>query len=78
MVNMLRRGLQQLMADELAVSISHDDQTGTCIQQLQRDAMWRDRRVQDNQRELTHIMKAAATGEKEAVPQDTKQILEEN
>ena len=38
LMGMLLQGLQ-LMVDELAVSISHEDQARTCVQQLKRDGL---------------------------------------
>ena len=84
-VNVLRQGLQRVIVDE--VSISPEGQVDACIWQLKRDAMWLDRKIQDDHQELARIMKAVGTGEKEATPQEaevlqtylvgTKQILEE-
>ena len=86
-MNEPRQGLQQVIVDEVAMSISPEGQTDACIRQLRRDAMWLDRKIQDDHQELVHIMKAVGTGEKEATPQEaevlqtylvgTKQILEE-
>ena len=86
-MNELRQGLQQVIVDEAAMSISPEGQADACIRQLRRDAMWLDRRIRKDQQEIIHIMKAVGTGEKEATPQEaevlqtylvgTKQILEE-
>ena len=45
-MNELRRGLQQVIVDEVAMSISSEGQTDACIRQLRRDAMWLDREDQ--------------------------------
>ena len=86
-MNELRQGLQQVIVDEVAMSIAPEGQADARIRQLRRDAVWLDRRIQEDQQEIAHIMKAVGTGEKEATPQEaevlqtylvgTKQILEE-
>ena len=71
-MNELRQGLQQVIVDEVAMSVSPEGQTDACIRQLRRDAMWLDRKIQDDHQELVHIMKVVGTGEKEATPQEAE------
>ena len=71
-MNELRQGLQRVIVDEVAMSISPEGQTDACVRQLKRDAMWLDRKIQDDHQELARIMKAVGTGEKEATPQEAE------